>query len=184
MNTKHDVTGTGQGLAPLDGFDVLDLCHRQTLLTLGKLAALVSRLDREGVDAEARAMAAEIIEFFSTVARQHHEDEERHIFPKMVAGGDPDVVQAVLRLQQDHGWLEEDWMEMSPHLHAVANGQAWYDLDTLRACVTVFTALSHDHVALEEAYIYPQARAQLREGERRDMGREMAARRRAQRKAG
>jgi hemerythrin-like domain-containing protein len=63
----------------------------------------------------------------------------------------------------------------------VATGQSWYDLDALREGAEVFTALSHDHVALEESYIYPQARARLRPDERREMGREMAARRRAQR---
>ena len=126
-------------------------------------------------------MASEIVRFFSTTARQHHEDEERHVFPTLIASGDADVVDAVQRLQQDHRWLQEDWMELSPMLDAVAAGQSWYDLDALREGAEVFTALSHDHIALEESYIYPQARARLRPGERREMGREMAARRRAQR---
>lgn len=128
-------------------------------------------------------MAAEIVHFFSTTARQHHEDEERHVFPKLMASGDPEIVLAVLRLQQDHGWLQEDWMELSPQLDAVAAGQSWHDLDALREGVEVFIALSHDHIALEESCIYPQARARLRASERREMEREMAARRRAQREA-
>src|SRR6185436_11849935 len=85
---------------PTDGFDVLDVHHRQTLFTLGKLAALVARLTRREADAEARAMAREIVEFFSTTAHPHHEDEERHVFPSLLASGDPQLVQAVLRLQQ------------------------------------------------------------------------------------
>ena len=28
--------------APLSGFDVLDVCHRQTLIALGRLAALMT----------------------------------------------------------------------------------------------------------------------------------------------
>jgi len=43
--------------------------------------------------------------------------------------------------------------------------------------VKSFTALSYDHIALEEVCIYPEARARLRPGERHEMGREMAARR-------
>ena len=89
----------------------------------------------------------------------------------------------MLRLQQDHDWLEEDWMELAPHIAAVANGQLGYDLDLLREGAATFTALSHDHIALEESCIYPQARAQLDARERRAMGREMAARRRAARTA-
>ena len=162
-----------------DGFDVLDVCHRQTIFTLGKLAALISALQRRGPDAEARALAAEVVRYFSTTAREHHEDEERHVFPKSLSSGNPEIVQAVQTLQQDHGWLEQDWLELSPHLAAVAAGQSCYDLDVLREGVDVFIALSHEHIALEESLIYPEARAHSRLAERGEMGREMAARRRA-----
>lgn len=165
----------------VDGFDVLDACHRQTIFTLGKLAALISRLKSRGADAEARAMAREIVQHFSITARQHHEDEERHVFPKLLSSGNPEIVHDVLRLQQDHGWLELDWMELRPQLDAVAEGNEGYDLDGLSKGAQLFTALSRDHVALEEACIYPEARARLRAGERREMGREMAARRRMSR---
>ncbi|MFZ2649035.1 MAG: hemerythrin domain-containing protein [Burkholderiaceae bacterium] len=170
-------------LASGGGFDVLDACHRQTLLMLDKLSALAPRLASQGADAQTRAMAAEIVHFFSTTARAHHEDEERHVFPAMATCGDPQVVQAVLRLQQDHNWLEEDWMEISPQVDAVACGLSWYDLDLLREGVEIFAALSRDHIALEESVIYPQARVRLGAGEQREMGREMAARRRTRRGA-
>src|SRR5438105_2006123 len=91
-----------------DGFDVLDACHRQTLFALGKLAALVSRLSTIGADSEARQIAADVVQHFSVTARRHHEDEERHVFPRLVAEGDEEVVRAVLRLQIDHDWLEEN----------------------------------------------------------------------------
>lgn len=32
-----------------DGFDVLDVCHRQTVIALGKLAALVSQLSSKAL---------------------------------------------------------------------------------------------------------------------------------------
>jgi len=164
-----------------DGFEVLDQCHRDTLVALDNLNALVAKLGEEGDSERARALAAEVVRFFDTTAREHHEDEERHVFPKALATGAPDIVQSVLRLQQDHGWLEEDWMDISPHLKALAAGHSMWDLDFLREASEVFTALSHDHMALEESCIYPQARARLQAGERHEMGREMAARRRARR---
>ena len=173
-NPRHDTTAlTG------DGFDVLDACHIQTVFALGKLAALVTRLAASGPDAEARAMAGEIAAFFSGTARQHHQDEELFVFPKLLASSDAAIVQAVLRLQQDHAWLEEDWLELAPQVDAVSCGQAWYDIDTLREGVEIFVALSRDHIALEESLIYPEARSRLPDGERLAMGREMAARKRA-----
>jgi hemerythrin-like domain-containing protein len=163
-----------------DGFEILDTCHQQTLVALDTLAALVKHLE-QGDDDQAREMANEVVKFFSTTARQHHEDEERHVFPKVVASPDPEVVHTVLRLQQDHRWLEEDWMELSAHLEALAAGHSWWDLALLREGSQIFIALSHDHMALEESCIYPEARSRMQQGERKEMGREMAARRRAQR---
>jgi len=183
MSSKRDSSDLAGALESRDGFEVLDACHQQILVTLNKLDSLVLRLASCGPDSEARAMATDIVDFFSSTARLHHEDEERHVFPKLVTSGEPEIVQAVLRLQQDHEWLHEDWMELWPQLDAVASGQSWYDLDVLREGVEIFTALLHDHIALEESCIYPQARARLRASERREMGREMAARRRAERKA-
>jgi len=166
-----------------DGFEILDECHRQTLAALNTLNALVARLASEGHSEQVRAMAGQVVKFFSTTAREHHEDEERHVFPTALTSGDPYVVQAVLRLQQDHSWLEEDWLELSAHLNALAAGQSLWDLDFLREASDVFTALSHDHMTLEESCVYPQARARLLAGARREMGREMAARRRTRREA-
>jgi iron-sulfur cluster repair protein YtfE (RIC family) len=115
----------------VDGFEVLDACHRQTLFTLGKLAALISRLRTQGADAHARAMAEEIAQFFSTVARRHHQDEEQHVFPKLLATGNADLVKDVLRLQKDHGWLEEDLLALYPQLEAVAAGRTGVDVEEL-----------------------------------------------------
>lgn len=166
-----------------DGFEVLDECHRQTLKALDQLDALVARLTDGGPDEAARGLAEQIIEHFSFASRLHHEDEERHVFPRLVVGGDPATVQAVLRLQQDHNWIEEDWMELSAHLEAVASGRSWCDLELLREGADIFSALLHDHIALEESFIYPQARARLRPGEVLELRRESTARRRAARAA-
>jgi hemerythrin-like domain-containing protein len=162
-----------------DGFEVLDACHRQTLVMLGKLATLVASLEGGPPDPQVRASAGEVVQFFSTTARQHHEDEERHVFPRLQDSADPDIVQAVLRLQQDHLWMDIDWRELGPVLAAIAGDQGGYDLAALREGVEIFTVLSNDHIALEESCIYPQARMRMRRPERQQMGQEMAERRRA-----
>jgi len=163
-------------------FSVLDECHRQTLAALDQFALVVAKLDGTAIDAATRALAAAVVRHFSTRAREHHQDEERHVFPTLAAKGDEAMQQTVLRLQQDHLWLEEDWRELQPHLDAIACGQSWYDGAVLREGSEIFAALSRDHIALEEGCLYPAARALLGAGEKHEMGREMAARRRAARK--
>lgn len=165
-----------------DGFDVLDDCHRRMLAVIDALANLVEVVESKGAGADERAAATAIGDFFATVARQHHADEERYVFPALLASGDASLVDAALRLQQDHGWLEEDWLEIEPQVQSLAMGIGYCDIDTLRAGVDVFAALYRDHIELEESLAYPEARARVGTGERRAMGREMAARRRAQRR--
>ncbi|WP_418320009.1 hemerythrin domain-containing protein [Piscinibacter sakaiensis] len=180
MNQATKPFDPTQSIQTSDGFDVLDSCHRQTLFTLGKLSALIARLEKyREADDGARELAREIHHFFSTTGRQHHEDEERHVFPALEASDDAELVDVIHRLQQDHHWLEADWAELAPQLDAIAGGQSWWELDTLRRGAEVFTALSHDHIALEESMIYPQARQRIAGNGRNEMSREMAARRHA-----
>lgn len=145
----------------LPPLDALDRTHHQMMVVLAELQQLVDRLDTDGIDPAARRSAQAICRFFDENARQHHADEETLIFPALVRKGDKTLIQHVLRLQQDHGWLEEDWLELAPQLQAVARGYSWYEIDALRHAVGVFTSLYHDHIALEESLIYPEAKAHM-----------------------
>lgn len=140
--------------------DALDRTHAQVLKVLGELAELVKHLEDHGVDDRARHLGRHICKFFNEHARQHHADEERLVFPALLATRDPELVPHVLRLQQDHGWLEEDWLELEPQLQAVAEGYSWYDIDVLKQALPIFELLYREHIALEESLIYPAARRQ------------------------
>ena len=162
-------------LAPCEA---LAACHARVIEHLQVLSRLIDHLERVGVNGEARLMATTVMRFFEQEAHAHHRDEERTVFPPLLAGTDLELVRHVQRLQLDHGWLEEDWRELALQLSAVADGYSWYDLDALRAGVEVFTALYHDHIALEESLIYPQARRALSD-EVDGLGRRLAEQRRA-----
>jgi hemerythrin-like domain-containing protein len=142
----------------LPAFEALDATHRQVMDTLGRLKQWVEDLDAQGVTPETRATADVICKFFDGGARAHHAAEERHVFPSLLGSGDAELIQHVRRLQQDHGWLEEDWLELQPQLRAVVEGYTWYDPDFLRAAVPVFTELYRDHIALEENIVYPESK--------------------------
>ena len=143
---------------PLPPFEALDRTHHKVIDVLGQFERLLAHLDDNGADDVARASAAEIFAFFEGNAREHHLQEEQHVFPPLLASGNAGLVAAVRRLQQDHGWLEEDWIELQPQLRAVAEGYAWYDPDYLRAAIPVFTELYREHIALEENIVYPESR--------------------------
>ncbi len=65
-----------------DAFDPLEIFHRQTLMALGELPAWVTHLLKAGCDLQARELSREVVEHFSVLARQHHQDEEGYVFPR------------------------------------------------------------------------------------------------------
>jgi hemerythrin-like domain-containing protein len=121
---------------------------------------LVTQLENQGLDEPVRQSARDILAFFNGPGRTHHADEETHIFPGLLASSDQDLVAAVKRLQQDHGWLEEDWDELRPHVLAIADGYNGYDLPLLTAALPIFQALYLEHIHLEESRAYPAAKRQ------------------------
>ncbi len=162
-------------------FDVLDACHKQLATALNQLGELATHLQEHGVDGQARTLARDLFQFFMNTARPHHLDEEKHIFPALIQSGDDELVRVTLRLQQDHGWIEEDWLELAPQIESIAAGYNWYNLDLLMHAIPVFQALYQDHMALEESMIYPEAKARIAQWDLKGMGREMSQRRRAER---
>ncbi len=147
----------------LPSFETLDRTHAQVLEVLKQFDCLLQHLDDNGADAVAQASAQQIHLFFADNARQHHADEEQFVFPLLLSAGHSELTQHIERLQQDHGWLEEDWLELAPQIEAIAKGYSWYDIDTLRHALPVFTELYHEHIALEEALIYPEAKRRQQE---------------------
>ena len=143
----------------LPSFEALDQTHREVMRTLGEMARLLDQLEAQGADDGARQLATQICEFFDGTARAHHAAEEQLVFPSLLTSGDAELVAHVHRLQQDHGWLEEDWLEIGPHVRAVAEGYNWYDMDMLRSALPVFAELYSDHIALEETIVYPASRS-------------------------
>jgi hemerythrin-like domain-containing protein len=125
--------------SPIPGaetMEVLDRTHREILAMLARLQQLVDQLEAGGIDEGTRRLARDLCAFFEQTARPHHAAEEELVFPDLLVRGDAELVQHVRRLQQDHGWLEEDWRELAPLLGAVAHGQSWYDIDLLRSYVS------------------------------------------------
>lgn len=164
-------------IAPAGVFEFLDATHVRIGQQLKRLRLLVDRIATDGLDQSAQAMARDVLDYFNTEARQHHLDEEKHVFPALLASHEPELVQAAERLTQDHGWLEENWLYIAPSIEAAADGNNWFDTTELSHALDVFEALYEDHIVLEESLAYPEARQRLAQTDKTGMGREMARRR-------
>lgn len=158
-------------------FEFLDHTHQEIQRQLQLLHKLVDAIESEGLNPSNRVTARAVLDYFSGEARQHHLDEEKHIFPALLASQNAEVVQATEHLIQDHGWLEENWIQIAPSLEAATSGNLWFDTAELRHALEVFEALYLDHILLEESIAYPEAKKRLLGLDTLGMGREMAKRR-------
>ncbi len=141
-------------------FAALDACHLQIQKYMEELQCMAGHMESRGLSESDRKLAGEIESFFSGTSREHHAQEEAQVFPALLATGSEEVKAAVRSLQQDHGFIEENWIEIGPQLRAIAHGNDWFLAEEFQHNVAVFLELLSGHIALEESMIYPESKAQ------------------------
>ena len=102
-------------------FEMLDACHERVERMLSLLQRLRTHLTTSGWDVQAAEAARDVLRYFNEAAPRHHEDEERHVFPAVLAApdapipartgtGDGTSLHAVVRrLLQDHADMHTRW---------------------------------------------------------------------------
>lgn len=165
--------------APAAGFDepfeMLDACHERVQRMLGLMRRLQVHVATMGADERARQAARDVVRYFDEAGPKHHEDEERHVFPPLLAAGEQ--VETVRRLQREHEAMAATWPAVRAVLLALADGgQAAFSPDDL-ALMQQYERLYEWHVAAENELVYPAARQRLDAAAQALMGQEMARRR-------
>jgi hemerythrin-like domain-containing protein len=158
-------------------FEMLEACHERVNRMLALLARLREYLPGHGADDNARQAARDVMRYFDLAAPHHHQDEELHVFPPLLAAGDAATVDRVRRLQRDHLQMESGWREARKVLDAVASGERQALATRDEAALDLFAGLYGDHILVEEQSAYPAAAALLDGPALAAMGREMTRRR-------
>ncbi len=165
--------------APASGFDdpfgMLDACHERVDRMLGLLNKLRAHLLAKGCDADASQAARDVMRYFDVAGPAHHADEEKHVFPALLAVGK--LVAEVQRLQRDHVEFEAAWSRVRPALARVSEGM-WVGMSMHEeAALSSFASIYEHHLPLEENLVFPAARELMDAHRLAAMGREMAQRR-------
>lgn len=155
-------------------FEMLSACHERVQRTLSLLQRLQAHLGTHGADGQARDAARDVMRYFDLAAPAHHDDEERHVFPALLAADAARHGALVARLQDDHRRMAAQWPAVRAGLAAVAEGR-WTGGEA--AAWEAFAALYASHIPAEEELAYPAARAGFDEAALAAMGGEMARRR-------
>lgn len=161
-------------------FEMLTACHDRVERMLVLLARLQQHLLEQGLDDAARQAARDVMRYFDIAAPLHHEDEERHVFPPLLAGQDLRLRLLVERLLLDHRAMEAAWPEARKVLSMVAESpeKNWAPLTpTQTIALACFAALYDQHLAAENGLAYPAAQALLTQEEFQAMSLDMMERR-------
>jgi hemerythrin-like domain-containing protein len=150
-------TATATDTAPIQDFSHCHVGIFRKLDLLGELPALLEPAAR------ARQIAEQALEFFREAIFEHHLDEERELFPAVLAsstaGAELERAQAMSRrLTNEHRELEGLWKQLESGLKKVAKGQST-DLDPalIQRLVTQYRA----HAQFEESEYLPLSQAIL-----------------------
>lgn len=157
-------------------FEMLEACHERVHRMLELLERLRTHVRDNGADIQAQQAARDVMRYFDLAAPLHHQDEELHVFPRLLAQDDPRVAPVVRRLQQDHRAMEAGWREAREVLARIAQGDA-AALETGDAALEGFASLYGAHIEAEEGIAYPAAQALLDAPALQAMGADMMARR-------
>lgn len=147
MITQHPVDAD----APLNNFSN---CHAGIVKRLTALDELPALLEPA---ARARQIAEESLEFFREAIFEHHLEEERELFPAVMASAQPGAelerVKAMAkRLTDEHRAIEALWKQLEKGLKPVAKGQSTrLDVSELHRLVTEYKA----HATFEETEFLP-----------------------------
>ena len=170
--------------APAVGFEqpyeMLEACHERVLRTLDLLGRLIDHIDSKGHDTQTRSAAADVLRYFDLAAPLHHQDEELHVFPRLLTLGDATQGATVLRLQTEHRRMEQDWAVLRTALLRWREAACTETVDAAtRETAKRFAALYTEHLNTEETLVFPAARTGTPDHELASMGAEMQARRHA-----
>lgn len=159
---------------------MLAACHERVERMLALMVRLQRHLIDQGRDDAARQAARDVIRYFDLAAPLHHEDEELHVFPPLMAGPDPGLRALAARLVLDHRAMEAAWPEARSVLDAVAGSPAadWVSLTSAQTeALEHFVSLYGRHLMDEDKLAYPAARAVLAGEALQAMSRDMMQRR-------
>ena len=184
-------------------FEMLDACHERVERMLRLLNKLRAHLQASGWDAQAAEAARDVLRYFNEAAPRHHEDEERHVFPAVLAAPDAPALPhpgtgegtgigsslhaVVRRLLQDHADMQTRWASARLVLERIAQPPAvdhatsqirWQPLAASEdAALDAFSSLYVSHIESENQLVYPAAQQTLSLDQMRAMSADMMARR-------
>ena len=162
-----------------DPLEPLFAFHRRLERRLADLTGLQVRLEVGGIDAEASAAAAAIVECVASACTSHHRAQEHDLLPlieRRIPGEEALAAFRELRarLGHDHREIERAWHGLRRPLEAIAEG---IPRRLRQEDIHYFRALCAVHISLEDSSLHLLALRHLQPRDRHVLGQRIRERR-------
>lgn len=158
--------------------EMLEACHERIEAQLKTLERLLDYLPRHGADEQACQAVRNILRYFNQAGPNHHEDEEKNLFPMLTARATADEVAEVQllvgSLVADHEQMSEALDALRPQLVSITEGLG---AKLEEAPVRRLVALYRQHIVKENTTLLPLSRRLLLPLDLETLSRAMTTRR-------
>ncbi len=138
--------------------DLQDVAHQLVQQFMDELQEMLDDLISGTLSAQQANVLSKIVSFFDNEMKQHHVEEERHIFPVLLSKDNELLREKVRMLKADHDELRKGWSDLKRAIEQMAASPA-ADGKTLRACFERYSECFARHLVLEESVQYsPEAK--------------------------
>lgn len=175
------------GQPPDHSFDqplgLLSDCHRRIEYFLDVLVKLERLASSQSLTVEQQLQVEGALRYFDSAAPRHTADEEESLFPRLRASNETAAARALdvlSALERDHELADAHYrtVERLWRRRMTLGGLPESETRALRDHLGILQAIYRGHIAVEDRELFPLAARLLSSVELRDIGREMAARRR------
>ncbi len=159
--------------------DLLLSCHTKIKHFSSALCTLVRAIQQDGWNNHYITSVEQVRRYFNVASLEHHQDEEEHLFPAIIALKDKSIIKnnkkitdLIQKLIKEHHDSDVLWSQLDKML---ANHSE--DFLTLNTLCQQFETDMHNHAQIEDDIIFPYAKKHLSKEVFKKMGLAIAHRR-------
>lgn len=140
---------TQEGVS-MSALELQDVTHQLVQQFIAELQEMLPDLIAGGLSAAQKKVLQKIVTFFDQEMKEHHLEEELHIFPLLLSKGDAQLSEKVQMLKADHNALRLGWQELK---HAIEQTVESATVDPAVLCGRFerYSACFARHLVLEES---------------------------------
>lgn len=130
--------------------ELQDVTHQLVQQFIAELQEMLDDLSAGALTDPQKKLVSKIVTFFDKEMKEHHFEEERRIFPVLLARGDAALGEKVRALQADHEELRTVWQELKQGIELAMQSSSG-DAKQLHADFDRYSACFARHLVLEES---------------------------------